>query len=235
VDEREERPVDEGHPDEGEPDEGVDPRKRRLVHRVTGALIVVLVLGTGAAALIRNASGASTKDPSTFGVPLAAAGCQPVITDKIFDAGVRVGPGTSSPDVTRVDYATTPPSSGRTFAMPVFPNLPFYANSDVPQVEQLVLNLQHGYTILWYDPTLSTDEQAQLDALANRMRADDPKIIAAPWDITRGRFAGGAMIAMSHWGTDAGYRQLCAKVSGEAVQAFVTAHPTSQSPDPGGA
>jgi hypothetical protein len=43
------------------------------------------------------------------------------------------------------------------------------------------------------------------------------------------------MIAMSHWGTDAGYRQLCAKVSGEAVQDFVTAHPTSQSPDPGGA
>lgn len=223
-------------PQETEPQEteqGADPRKRHLVHRVAGGLIVALVLGTGAAAVIRDASGASRTDPSTFGVPLAAAGCQPTITDPIFDAGVRVGPGTAAPAVTRVDYATTPPSSGKTFAMPVFPNLPFYADSDVPQVEQLVLNLQHGYTIVWYDPTLSTDQQAQLDALANRIRVDDPKFIAAPWDVTRGRFAGGAMIAMAHWGTDAGYRQLCAKVSGEAIEAFVTAHP--KTPDPGGA
>lgn len=214
---------------------GADPRKRRLVHRVTGGLLVALVLGTGVAFVIRSASGASTKDPGSFGVPQSAAGCGPVVIDPLHDVGVRVGPGTDAPDVTRVDYATVPPSSGKTFAMPVFPNLPFYANSDVPQVEQLVLNLEHGYTIAWYDPSLPTDQAAQLDALANRLRYDDPKFIAAPWDVTRGPFPDGAMVALVHQGADAGYRQFCTKVSGAAIEQFVTAHPSSDSPDPGGA
>ena len=40
---------------------------------------------------------------------------------------------------------------------------------------------------------------------------------------------------MSHWGAKSGYRQLCGKVSGPAIQAFVDAHPASDSPEPNAA
>jgi hypothetical protein len=230
------RPAGEG-PTQADPDQvqHADPRKRRLVHRIAGALIVALVLGTGLAALVRAASGAADVDPGTFGVPVGQAGCAPTVTDPVFDRGVRVGPGTSQPDVTHVDYPTVPPSSGKSFAVPLFPNLPFYDENAGPQVEQLVLNLEHGYTVVWYDPALPVGQRNELDGLVNRLRLSDPKIIAAPWDTSRGRFPGGAGIAMVHWGADHGYRQFCQRVSGQALQAFLAAHPTSDSPDPGGA
>lgn len=213
----------------------VERRRRYVTYGVTGALVLAVVGATVGGVLYQDANDPGKQSYASFGVPLAAAGCRPTITDHTTGSGEHVGPGTASPGTTRVDYLTVPPSSGPHYATPVFPNVGFYGVRDVPAVEALVHNLEHGYTIVWYDPALPADQQDQLRELAAKVRVDTPKFIAAAWDTTRGPLPDGAMIAMAHWGADAGYRQLCDSLSGEAVAAFVAAHPYTDSPEPGAA
>jgi hypothetical protein len=66
------------------------------------------------------------------------------------------------------------------------------------------------------------------------------------WDPAYGQLPAGKKFALSHWsaapGTDqlqvanqAGHRQLCGDLSGEAVKAFVEKHPRTSAPEPNGA
>ena len=61
-----------------------------------------------------------------------------------------------------------------------------YTADDRPELESLVHNLEHGYTILWYDETIADDDEA-MDELrgdrrqARRHREHAHKFIAAPW------------------------------------------------------
>ena len=107
-------------------------------------------------------------------------------------------------------------------------------------MEQLVHNLEHGYTILWYDDTI---EGKQLDALkdiAESARADDnvgpnQKFVVSAWDDSYGDLPEGKHIGLSHWGAEQGHRQLCGKVSGEAVERFIEKFPASDAPEPNAA
>lgn len=215
--------------------ERIERRRRQVTYGVTGALVLAVVAAAVGAVVHQDVNDPAKQSYASLGVPLAAAGCRPVITDDASGSGDHVGPGTGSPGTTHVDYPTVPPSSGPHFATPVFPNVGFYGVRDVPAVEALVHNLEHGYTIVWYDPDLPEQQQDQLRDLAAKVRVGTPKFIAAPWDTARGALPDGATIAMTHWGADAGYRQLCAALSGEAVAAFVAAHPATDSPEPDGA
>lgn len=210
----------------------VERRRRWVTYGVTGALVLAVVGATVGGVVYQDANDPAGRSYASYGVPLAAAGCRPVITDPASGSGEHVGPGTASPGTTHVDYATVPPSSGPHYATPVFPNVGFYGVRDVPAVEALVHNLEHGYTIVWYDPTLPEQQQDQLRDLAAKVRVDTPKFIAAPWDTSRGALPDGATVAMTHWGAHAGYRQLCTALSGEAVAAFVAAHLYTDSPEP---
>jgi hypothetical protein len=58
------------------------------------------------------------------------------------------------------------------------------------------------------------------------------KFIVAAWDDAYGTFPSGKHIGMSHWGAEASHIQLCSKVSGEAVQKFMTQFPHSDAPEP---
>ena len=93
---------------------------------------------------------------------------------------------------------------------------------DTVRVEQLVHNLAYGYTVLWYDPALPSEQRDQLSDLATAVRAGSPKLIAAPWDASRGR---SPAARRSRWPT--GVRRpatgRCRQVSGEAVAAFLAA------------
>ncbi len=210
-------------------------RRRILVYGITGMVVVAIAAGTVGAVVYQNANDPAKAAVSSFGVAAADARCQAVVQDPAHGVSDHVGPGTSSPDTTQVDYDTVPPSSGPHYAVPVYPNLPFYGERDAPRVEQLVHNLEHGYTILWYDPSLPEAEQDQVRDLASNIRATTPKFIAAPWDASRGELAGGASVALTHWGATSGYRQLCGKLSGAAVADFVAAHPSTDSPEPNAA
>jgi hypothetical protein len=206
-------------------------RRTMLVGGIAGALVLALVAVVGI--VIRNQI--IKNDMTRIGAAEAAASCDPATSDKVTGASQHVGPGTDSPNVTRVTYATVPPSSGQHFAVPEAPSRAFYTASDRPPLETLVHNLEHGYTIVWYDEKLPKAEQDRLRTLAPLARKADnpgPKFIVSAWDSSRGALPAGKPIALSHWGAQQGHRMYCGKVSGAAIQHFTKRFPYTDSPEP---
>ena len=123
--------------------------------------------------------------------------------------------------------------------------------SDRPELESLIHNLEHGYTILWYDETVAEDESVlnELRAVAKKFPGTDNyryKFIAAPWtaDAADGtKFPEGQHIALTHWSiggegeTDTskqvGVWKYCSEFSGEALEKFMLDYPYLDSPEPG--
>ena len=60
--------------------------------------------------------------------------------------------GTGEHVDTKVDYETVPPSHGAHFAAPAVSDRKFYTAADRPELETLVHNLEHGYTVLGDGP-----------------------------------------------------------------------------------
>jgi len=214
--------------------------ERRCTLLVIGAAAAVALLIVGAATagiLMKARHDPARRAIDSFGVSAAAAACSPTITDKATGSGVHVGPGTNQPKVTKVKYAPVPPSSGEHFAQPADGSVHFYTTGDRPPVEALVHNLEHGYTVLWYDSSVTGTQLEDLKALGPRLAADPAtdRLIVSPWDDSYGAFPAGKHLAMSHWGATSGYRQLCGQLSGSAVAAFMAAHPATDAPEPGAA
>ena len=221
-------------------------------------LAVVLGLGLVAAAAVpaylQSRNDPANKALAEFGVPAAKADCGEVVSEP------ATGNNVHEPDGTVVDYDTVPPSSGPHWGAPAFPARAFYTARDRPEMEQLVHNLEHGYTILWYDQTIADDDSALqvVEDLAGRFDIDPAdadadeydanKFIAAPWNVDDAEdgddFPGGAHVALTHWaaeGDDAiegqgmGVWQYCDQPSGEAVQEFMDEYPASNTMEPGAA
>ena len=177
---------------------------------------------------------------AAIGVGASAASCDPVTTDKA--AGGHVDPGSSS----KVKYTTVPPSTGSHYDEPSVGDRKFFTASDRPKMEILVHNLEHGYTVLWYDQAAGEAKKAELEELAkvtNKIDAASGKFIVSAWDPTYGELPADKKFALSHWsatpgapGTTpsapVGNRQLCGDLSGAVVQAFVEKHPRTSSPEP---
>lgn len=211
--------------------------ERRRTLLISGAAAVVVV-GLIAAVGVAIRQQVAASDITTLGVSEASASCDAQIVDKVSGVSDHVGPGTNTPDETQVEYTTVPPSSGKHFAVPQTPARAFYTASDRPVLETLVHNLEHGYSIVWYDEKLPAAQQDELKKLAPLTQDDKyagPKFIVSAWDSSRGAFPDGKLIAMSHWGAKEGYRQFCGQVSGEAIKTFVQDHPYTDSPEPAAA
>ncbi|HET7475547.1 MAG TPA: DUF3105 domain-containing protein [Dermatophilaceae bacterium] len=225
-------------------------RERRVRLRIIAGCVVLLVIL--AAVVTYAVLDARGKQPdqliATIGVAASAAACDPVTTDTATGSQEHVGPNTNTPGTTKVKYSTVPPSTGAHFASPVLGDTKFYTASDRPAMENLVHNLEHGYTILWYDQQAGAAVTSQLKALADAANGTTwarDKFIVSAWDPSYGALPSGKAFALSHWsaefGTDgaiksqAGHRQLCGKLSGAVVKSFLQSHPTSQSPEPNGA
>jgi Protein of unknown function (DUF3105) len=180
---------------------------------------------------------------SAIGVPAAAASCDPPTTDKAAGSGKHVE------HTVKVKYDTVPPSTGGHFDQPAVSDRKFYTAADRPQMEVLVHNLEHGYTVLWYDEQAGKAKKAQLEELAkvaNKLDAALGKFIVSAWDPSYGELPAGKKFALSHWsatpGTEqtalanqAGHRQLCGDLSGEVVKTFVEKYPRTSAPEPGAA
>ena len=207
--------------------------RRRTLLVVGAAVIAVLVLTGVVFKVVRDAQG--EKDPANVGVAAAAASCDAVTNDPVQGSGVHVGPQTDKPDVKKVAYKTVPPTSGEHFVSPEYPARPFYTADDRPAMENLVHNLEHGYTVVWYTkatPQAQVDELKKISDNARAMKETGGKFIVSAWDDAYGAFPKGKTVGLSHWGAKNGHRQLCGTVSGEAVKAFVTAYPSSDAPEP---
>jgi hypothetical protein len=203
-------------------------------------VIIAIVVGVGLIAAVAIPSYLKSRnDPvnkalSSFGVSAAAASCSEVKTTKGTNTEANrqhVADGTTE------QYKTTPPSYGPHWGAPAFPAREFYTARDRPEMEQLVHNLEHGYTILWYDDTIKGDQLDDLKGIAQRARTEDAvgptgKFIVSAWDDAYGDFPSGKHIGISHWGAQDSHVQLCGKVSGAVVQDFIDQFPASDSPEP---
>lgn len=221
-------------------------KKKRSERIRSTAIALVIVLGTGAffAKPAYNWVDKKLNDPlkrsvASFGVPLADAGCGKVTQDKSSGNQDHVQVGI------RVEYEFVPPSSGKHYSNPVaFIARPFFTTKDNPPVENVVHNMEHGYTILWYDETAADDEStiAELKAIADRLNDSDTNnrlsFKAVPWTSEDGAdFPDGQHIAFTHWSAgeedkSSGVWQYCSEPSGEALEEFMQEYPYFDAPEP---
>lgn len=176
-------------------------------------------------------------DINKLGVAQSAASCDAIKTTDTDKSQSHI-------DDQPIPYTDAPPSFGPHRSSPAPFGRPFYTD-DRPEVATLVHNLEHGYTIAWYDETAAkdTDEMAALETIADKYsRGDQNRFIAAPWTGADGSaFPDGKHVALTRWSADAaapadGAKQkgnwlYCGSVSGAAISSFVDKFPYEQSPE----
>jgi hypothetical protein len=219
-------------------------RKAEQRRRTILLLAVCIVVAAGLLAypvyLVAKDSKVTAAGLAAIGTPLADAGCDPVVENQATGNQEHVTEGT------RVEYAQSPPDSGKHYPSPATFTRHFYTADDRPALETLVHNLEHGYTIAWYRADAPADEIAALRSAAGTFGSDsyDPtqKFIAAPYSSTDGTFPDGKDVVLARWtanpsvpGDQAqqkGVEQSCAKVSGAAIVDFMAKYPYTSSPEP---
>ncbi len=214
-------------------------------------MIALVIVGVAGYSVYRNrqATAALEKQQlADIGAAAEAAGCGSVQEEK------ATGAGDHTSDL--VDYSVVPPSFG-----PHNPSIDdsgnhFYTASDRPEVERLVHNLEHGWTIVWYDETIAedADQLRQLKATGEKFDAGggDPKsnVIIAPWTEEDGGgrpIPDGKHIALTHWSIHQpvykepapgdpppesfGVSLYCDTFSGEALDDFMKKYPYDDAPE----
>ena len=209
-------------------------RRKSLMFIVIAVVVGIGIIAAAAVpAYLDSRDDPANKDLATFGPPAADASCDDVVSEPTSGSNDHRNEGT------KLEYEQVPPSSGPHWPQPAFPARNFYTADDRPATEQLVHNLEHGYTILWYDDTVEGEQLDMIRDLAESAAAREDagptgKFIAVAWDDSYGQFPEGKHVALSHWGANEGHRQLCGRASGEVVQDFMAQFPYSDSPEPNG-
>jgi len=228
-------------------EKGADKRRGFLIVGVCVA-IAVLIIGAAAYRPLKNSwdmRAYNDKALSDIGGP--ASVCEKIKTEPANGNQEHV------PDGQQVTYEDAPPAFGSHWNnadAPARMSKKFW-KSDRPELEALVHNLEHGFTIVWYDETIADDDGAltELDAVGKKFPGTTNfryKFYAAPWtsdDVKEsGKFPDGQHIAFTHWSaggageTDPakqmGVWQYCSEFSGEALDTFMTEYPYFDSPEP---
>ena len=217
--------------------------EKRKGMAIVGVCIVIAVLIIGAAAYqpIKNwweLRGFNDLNLSEIG---AATGvCQKIDTKKATGSQDHVQPGTPIP------YEDAPPAFGTHYDVWDGIERKLYTADDRPDVGELVHNLEHGYTILWYDETIADDDRPDADAAGHRRQVHRRRQPALE---VQGRAVDGvrrrprsptASTSPSRTGRSAapatseqvGVWQYCSETSGEALETFMTDYPYTDSPEP---
>jgi hypothetical protein len=225
--------------------------ERRRGFMIVGVCAVIALLIVGAAAFkpIKDWWDGRAFDKlalSEIGAP--ASTCEKITTKKADGNQNHVPQGTT------VDYTTAPPAFGAHWNVagvaPVPMDRKLYTADDRPPLEALVHNLEHGYTLLWYDDTIAKDDEAmnELSGIADKFSGTSNfrfKFKVVPWtskDEGGKKFPDGAHVAFTHWSaggageTDTtkqvGVFQYCSDVSGAALETFMDKYPYFDSPEP---
>jgi hypothetical protein len=157
------------------------------------------------------------------------------------------------PDGQEIFYPDAPPAFGEHYNTPDPMARKLYSEGDRPKLGVLVHNLEHGYTIVWYDQSVADDsgEMNELRGIADKFAGTSNyrfKFKAVPWLESDGKaFPKGQHIAFTHWsagGADiaaqgdtskqVGVWQYCSAVSGDALTKFMTDYPYMDAPEPNG-
>lgn len=208
-------------------------RRKSMLFIVLAAVVGLgLIAAAAVPAYLQSRNDPANKALASFGVSTAQADCDAPTDD------AATGGNDHREEGTAIQYDEVPPSSGPHWPQPAFPARAYYTERDRPAVEQLVHNLEHGYTILWYDDTVTDADRSLLEDIAASAREQSQtrgKFIVAPWDEERGRLPEGKHFALTHWGAEQGHRQLCGGLSGKTVEDFVTEYPATDAPEPNAA
>ncbi|NPD05532.1 DUF3105 domain-containing protein [Nocardioides sp. zg-1308] len=212
---------------------------------IVGICVLVAVVIVGAAAFkpvkdwydLRAYSSASLSE-----IGAEASVCKKVTTKPAEGNQDHVDVGTP------MSYPDAPPAFGTHWNMWDTIDRKLYTASDRPDLGELVHNLEHGYTILWYDETVadSSEQMDQLRAIASKLDSTTnlrDKFKAVPWTSEDGKaFPKGQHVAFTHWSvggvgeTDptkqVGVWQYCSDVSGAALDTFLQDYPYMDSSEP---
>jgi hypothetical protein len=216
--------------------------EKRRTYIVVAVCVAVglIIIGLGAKPLLDQYRAASG-NLQTLGVAAKAAGCQQ-ITHKPAQGNAQ-----HKPIGTTIYYPDSPPAFGPHWPITAGFARKYYSTADRPQLEYLVHNLEHGYTLMWYDQTVANDGSLlnTVKGIASKFQGGQKlsdKFVAVPWTPQDGKaFPKGTHVALTHWsmgGTHGnpkgqlGIWQYCAKPSGAVVASFMKAYPYSDSPEP---
>jgi hypothetical protein len=219
---------------------------RRRNFMIVGVSVVVALLIIGAAAFRPVKDWWDMRqfediELAALGAPASA--CGEITTEPATGNQQHV------PDDTELEYPDGPPATGPHYDTWEPLSRKFYSPGDRPEVGHLLHNLEHGYTVMWYDETAADDPETmdQIRAIADKFEGDSDnyrlKFKAAPWlDSDGGDLPEGQHIAFTHWsvggegaeGTEdqQGVFQYCSEPSGEALESFMEEYPYTDSPEP---
>ena len=230
--------------------------EKRRGYAIVGVCAAIGLAMVGAAAYnpIRTSLAADgLSDEPLAEIGAAADVCGEITTEPTNDNNNHVD------ENTQIQYETAPPAFGphwNVFGLaPVPLDRQFYTENDRPELEQLIHNLEHGFTILWYDQTVADDagQIAEVRAIARKFSGNDANrrnaFIAAPWtseDAGGAEFPDGQHVALTHWSgggvgqesdtsKHVGVWQYCSAPSGEALESFMEQYPVTDSPEPNAA
>ena len=223
-----------------------DDRKRGFMIVGVSVLVAALILAFPVYSVVKDKlDQRQFNDTDLSDIGAAASVCGEIVTEPATGNQEHVALGTP------LDYAEAPPATGRHYDAPDSIERKFYAAGDRPDLGTLVHNLEHGYTILWYDDTVADDDEqlSMIRGIASKFSGSTNlrnKFKAVPWtedDENGAEFPEGQHIAFTHWSaggsgeTDtskqAGVRQYCSEPSGAALKEFMAEYPYTDSPEPG--
>ena len=104
-----------------------------------------------------------------------------------------------------MSYPDAPPAFGSHWNMWDTMDRKLYTDSDRPELGELVHNLEHGFTILWYDETIAdnSEKMDELRGIASKLQGTTDlrdKFKAVPWTSADGEaFPEGQHVAFTHW------------------------------------
>src|SRR4051794_10411052 len=176
-------------------------RRRNLMTAGVVIVIAALIIGGAASPMFkdwRNDQKYADRNLGSIGAP--ASVCTDVTTAPAEGEQDHVAPGTP------LAITGNPPAFGQHYNTWESIARKFYTSKDRPELGFLIHNLEHGYTILWYDETAAKDSDTMttIKALASKFKGADGDFRntfkAVPWTSKDGdAFPKGQHIAFTHW------------------------------------
>lgn len=220
-----------------------EERRRGMMIVGVCAVVALLIVGLAAFRPIKNWWDLRQfRDVAIDQIGASAEVCEKPTTKKATGNQQHV------PDGQAIFYEDSPPAFGEHYNTPDPMQRKLYTEEDRPDLGVLVHNLEHGYTLLWYDETVANDDaqMSQLRGLADKFAGTSNfrfKFKAVPWLESDGKaFPDGQHVAFTHWSlggvgeTDpskqVGVWQYCSDVSGAALEQFMEDYPYMDSPEP---
>ncbi len=183
--------------------------KRRTRTFVIAAGAVLVAGGVLAATLLSSGEGIPTPQQllQQAGKAADTAGCGDVTTTAPFDPPdqdrVHIGGGdVAGPPLSQ--YPTTPPASGPHADVPLPAGV--YDSLTMSELYRSIHSLEHGATVVWYDPAAPAGDVAKVIDFYDRRLQDaavgQDRVIVAPYDFPSdpaGILPDGTQMALTAW------------------------------------